>query len=64
MFALVESGSITKMLSGNRGITIGSIQYPRDIFSKWTEVIKLQKCGYVRNQFGKRLIFGLFVQRR
>jgi len=28
MFALVESGSITKMLSGNRGITIGNVQYP------------------------------------
>jgi len=37
MYALVTDGSITKYLSGNRGITIGSIQYPRDIFSKWTE---------------------------
>ena len=37
MFALVESGSITKMLNGNKGITIGDIQYPADIFTKWTE---------------------------
>jgi len=37
MYALVTDGSITKHLSGNRGITIGDIQYPRDIFSKWTE---------------------------
>jgi len=37
MYALVTDGSIAKHLSGNRGITIGSIQYPRDIFSKWTE---------------------------
>jgi len=37
MFALVESGSITKMLKGNRGITIGDNQYPADIFDKWTE---------------------------
>ena len=37
MYALITDGSIAKHLSGNRGITIGNIQYPRDIFSKWTE---------------------------
>ena len=37
MFALVESGSITKMLNGNRGITIGDIQHPRAIYTLWTE---------------------------
>ena len=37
MFALVESGSITKMLSGNRGITIGDLQYPKEIFTLWTK---------------------------
>ena len=37
MYALITDGSIAKNLSGNRGLTIGSIQYPRDIFSKWTE---------------------------
>ena len=37
MFALVQDGSITKHLNSNRGLTIGDIQYPRDIFSKWTE---------------------------
>ena len=37
MYALVTDGSITKYVSGNRGITIGDIQYPQDIFSKWTE---------------------------
>jgi len=37
MYALITDGSIAKHLSGNRGITIGDIQYPRDIFSKWTE---------------------------
>ena len=36
MFALVESGSISKMLSGNRGITIGDNQYPRSIFTLWS----------------------------
>ena len=38
MYALITDGSIAKYLRGNRGITIGDIQYPRDIFSKWTEV--------------------------
>ena len=37
MFALVESGSITKMLSGNRGIQIGDLKYPRAIYTLWTE---------------------------
>ena len=36
MFALVESGSITKYISGNRGITIGDIQYPQNIFTLWS----------------------------
>ena len=38
MFALVESGSITKMLNGNQGITIDGIQHPRAIYTLWTEV--------------------------
>ena len=37
MFALVESGSITKFFSGNRGITIGDKQYPKEIFTLWTK---------------------------
>ena len=37
MFALVESGSITKMMNGNKGITIGDNQYPAAIFTLWTE---------------------------
>ena len=37
MFALVESGSITKILKGNKGITIGHNQYPAAIFTIWTE---------------------------
>ena len=37
MFALVESGSITKMLNGNRGITLNDLQYPRAIYTLWTE---------------------------
>ena len=37
MFALVESGSITKMMRGNLGLKIGDNQYPADIYTKWTE---------------------------
>ena len=39
MFALVDKSdnSITRMLSGNKGITIGDNQYPRAIFSLWSE---------------------------
>ena len=37
MFALVESGSITKMLRGSKGITVDGIQHPRTIFTLWTE---------------------------
>ena len=39
MFALVNKSdnSITKMLSGNQGITIGDNQYPKAIFTIWTE---------------------------
>ena len=39
MFALVDKSdnSITRMLNGNKGITIGDNQYPRAIFNLWTE---------------------------
>ena len=37
MFALVTDGSITKYFSGNRGVTIGDIQYPKAIFTLWTK---------------------------
>ena len=37
MFALVESGSITKVLNGNKGIQIGNVKYPAQIYTLWTE---------------------------
>ena len=37
MFALVESGSITKYLNGNKGITLNDLQYPKAIYTLWTE---------------------------
>ena len=40
MYALITDGSIAKYLSGNRGITIGGIQYPQNIFTVWTAAEK------------------------
>ena len=37
MFALIENQQITKHISGNKGITIRDVQYPRSIFSLWSE---------------------------
>ena len=38
MFAIVESGSITSMPNGNKGVQIGDVKHSSDIFtSKWTE---------------------------
>ena len=38
MFAVVESGSITSMPKGNKGVQIGDVKHPADIFTtKWTE---------------------------
>ena len=37
MFALVESGSITQMPKGNKGITLNGNKYPAAIYTLWTE---------------------------
>ena len=37
MFALVESGSITQMPKGNKGIQIGDVKYPAAIYTLWKE---------------------------
>jgi len=37
MFALVESGSITSMPKGNKGIKIGDYNYPPAVFTLWSE---------------------------
>ena len=37
MFALVESGSITQMPKGNKGITLNNVQYPAAIYTLWSE---------------------------
>ena len=40
MYALVESGSITKIFSNPKGFELNDNQYPADIFSKWTKAEK------------------------
>tara|TARA_R100000005_G_scaffold52127_1_gene25398 strand:+ start:146 stop:754 length:609 start_codon:yes stop_codon:yes gene_type:complete len=37
MYALVESGSITKIFTNPKGFILNNNQYPADIFSKWTK---------------------------
>ena len=39
MFALVDksNNSITRLLKGNKAITLGDIQYPRAIYTLWSE---------------------------
>ena len=37
MYALVESGSITKIFTNPKGFVLNNNQYPADIFSKWTK---------------------------
>ena len=37
MFALVESGKITQMPNGNKGITLNNVQYPPSIYTLWSE---------------------------
>ena len=40
MFALIDNQQITKFYSGNRGVTLGDIQYPRSIFTLWNEAAR------------------------
>jgi len=37
MFALVESGNITQMPKGNKGITLNGNKYPAAIYTLWSE---------------------------
>ena len=36
MWALVESGSVTKVYNRPRALTIGDVSYPSNIFTMWT----------------------------
>ena len=37
MFAIVESGKITSMIRGNKGVEINGIKHPASIFTLWSE---------------------------
>jgi len=37
MYALVEDGNITKYFNYSKGFTLNDIQYPADIFTKWSK---------------------------
>ena len=37
MFAIVQDGTIVSFPKGNKGITLDDIQYPKAIYSLWTE---------------------------
>jgi len=38
MYALVENNQFVKLLNSNKGITIGDNQYPKSIYSLWSNV--------------------------
>ena len=44
MYALVESGTITKYFNHSKGFTLGDLQYPADIFTKWSSS-ELEEIG-------------------
>lgn len=37
MFALIENGQFVKIVNSNKGITIGDNQYPKSIYTLWSE---------------------------
>jgi len=37
MYALVESGNITKYFNSPKGFTLGDYQYSADVFTKWSD---------------------------
>jgi hypothetical protein len=55
MYALVESGTITKYFSYPKGFTLGDNQYPADIFMKWSveekEAIGIYEVVYDNSNF-------------
>ena len=55
MYALVENNSITKHFFNLEGFTIGDLQYPKDIFTKWSveekEAIGIYEVVYDNSNF-------------
>jgi hypothetical protein len=50
MYALVESGTITKYFSYPKGFILGDLQYPKDIFMKWS-VAEKKAIGIIEVTF-------------
>ena len=36
MYVLIEDGTITRYFNNIKGFTLGDLQYPKDIFTKWS----------------------------
>jgi hypothetical protein len=55
MYALVTDGTITKYFSYPKGFTLGDLQYPADIFMKWSvsekEAIGIYEVVYDNSNF-------------
>jgi len=55
MYALVTDGTITKYFSYPKGFTLGDLQYPKDIFMKWSteekEAIGIYEVVYDNSNF-------------
>ena len=55
MYALVESGSITKYFNNPKGFILGDVQYSSDIFMKWSveekEAIGIHEVVYDNSNF-------------
>jgi len=55
MYALVETGKITKHFFNLKGFTLGDLQYPKDIFTKWSveeqEAIGIYKVVFDKSNF-------------
>ena len=55
MYALVTDGKITKYFNNPKGFTLGDLQYPKDIFTKWSveekEAIGIYEIVYDNSNF-------------
>ena len=55
MYALVTDGTITKYFNNPKGFTLGDLQYPADIFMKWSvaekEAIGIYEVVYNNSNF-------------
>ena len=50
MWALVESGSITKFINNPKGLVIGEVRYSRKIFELWSKA-ELEAIGIYEVEF-------------